>query len=153
MSAKTIFGTVIAIILLGLYVYLVISAITTVSCTPQPDCLTGFNDPMGSAMSLIGGLVSALVIAELAVTVPGEIPVARSLGIQPSAMAAPNRSGKVVMWVTTIYLAVWILTGLAAFVVGLRAPNVLPNLTDVGQSWLGLAVAAAYAYFELKPAV
>jgi hypothetical protein len=31
-------------------------------------------------------------------------------------------------------------------------PSVLPALTAVGQSWLGLAVASAYAYFGLTPA-
>ena len=50
-----------------------------------------------------------------------------------------------------VYLAVWTLAGLAAFVVGLRHPDVLQPLTDLGQSWLGLAVAAGYAYFQISP--
>ncbi len=35
--------------------------------------------------------------------------------------------------------------------VGMNHPDVLPALTNVGQSWLGLAVAAAYGYFGLSP--
>lgn len=146
MSTKLIFGGAIACILLGLYVYLVWSAIAVVACTPQPACLAGFTKPMASALALIGGLVSALVIAELAITKPGEAPVARAIKDDASA------AGKSIIKVLTYgYLAVWTLAGLAAFVVGLRYPDVLQPLTDLGQSWLGLAVAAGYAYFGINP--
>jgi hypothetical protein len=146
MSTKLIFGGAIAAILLGLYVYLVGSAISVVSCTPQPACLEEFTKPMASAMALIGGLVSALVIAELAITKPGEAPVARAI----SADASDARKTTVQI-LTFGYLAVWTLAGLAAFVVGLRYPDVLESLTALGQSWLGLAVAAGYAYFGISP--
>jgi hypothetical protein len=146
MSTKMVFGGVIACILLGLYAYLVWSAISVVSCTPQPACLADFTKPMASALALIGGLVSALVIAELAITKPGEPPVARALG--PDTPALGRSIFKIV---TYVYLAVWTLAGLSAFVVGLRNPDVLQPLTALGQSWFGLAVAAGYAYFGLSP--
>jgi hypothetical protein len=98
-------------------------------------------------MSLVGGLVSALVIAELAVTKPGEAPVARAIG---GASAAPTLTLTIV---TAIYLVVWSFAGLAAYVVGpMWYPGKLQPLTDLGQSWLGLAVAAAYSYFGIGPA-
>lgn len=97
-------------------------------------------------MTTLGGLVSALVIAELAVTKPGETPAGRVLNTNPSQKAMT------VLKITTIaYLAVWMLFGLLAFIFGyLLLPGVLQPLTDLGQSWLGIAVAAAYAYLGIN---
>ena len=61
------------------------------------------------------------------------------------------RTIRVVKVVSVLYLLVWMGAGLWAFVVGLQHPKELPALTNLGQSWLGLAVAAAYAYFGLRP--
>ena len=74
------FGGVIAVVLLGLYVYLIRFALLIVDCMNNIGCssytVSDFNDGMAQALSIIGGLVSALVIAELAITKPGEAPVA-----------------------------------------------------------------------------
>ena len=146
MSTRILIGGLLACILLGLYVYLAWVAMSAVGCTPQPACLTaGFTDRMASALALIAGLVSALVITELAVTRPGEAPMARSL----DAGASPTTSSAVKV-VTFIYLGVWALTGLAALVISLQNSE-LQALTDLGQSWLGLAVAAGYSYFGINP--
>jgi hypothetical protein len=54
--------------------------------------------------------------------------------------------------VTGAYLLIWVLIGLAAFIVGeMWHPGVLQPLTDVGLAWIGLAVAAAYAFFGINP--
>ena len=88
-----------------------------------------------------------MVIAELAITKPGEAPVARAFGPD-----ATQRAISVLKVVTGVYLLVWVLIGLATFVVGaMWYPGVLQPLTDVGLAWLGLAVAAAYAYFGINP--
>jgi uncharacterized membrane protein len=100
-------------------------------------------------MTTVGGLVSALVIAELAITKPGEAPVARALSSDdvPAGVTAT----RVLIGVTGVYLLVWVLTGLAAYVVGVMwYPAKEQHLTDLGQAWLGLAVAAAYAYFGIS---
>ncbi len=151
MSQKTVFGGVIAVILLGLYVFTVIMALLITTCLSKGAACQSytrgdFSNEMAMTMATVGGLVSALVIAELAITKPGESPQARSLGQNPSETA------KNILKITTIaYLSVWTLFGLAAFVVGyLLHPNVLQPLTDIGQSWLGLAVAAAYAYMGIN---
>lgn len=146
MSSKAVFGSVIALILLGLFVYLVFTAASFVGCTPRPECGGGFTERMASAMSLIGGLIAALVIAELAITPAGEPPAARALAANPSA-----GSKTALRWITWGYLAVWVLCGLTALVIGWRSPNDVPALTNLGESWFGLAIAAGYAYFGINP--
>jgi hypothetical protein len=147
---KAVFGGAIAVVLLGIYVHLISVAYKIVNCAIQSGCtshtVASFNDVMAQTLTVIGGLVSALVIAELAITNPGEAPIARVL----SDSATPL-SKTVLKAVTVTYVLVWLAAGLAAFMKGMYHPQVLPPLTSVGQSWLGLAVAAAYAYFGLKP--
>lgn len=91
---KMLFGALIAITLLGLYVYSVVTGISVVRCVTTTGCTTqtlaSFTSGMSSAMALIGGLVSALVIAELSITKPGETPVARALDA-PSSGTAKKR--------------------------------------------------------------
>lgn len=148
---KLLFGSVISVILLGIYTYAVTNAIAIVSCLSTAGCTAvskaDFSAGMASALSTVGGLVSALVIAELAVTTPGEAPMARAF-----AQALSGKAEVAVKILTACYVAVWILAGLAAFVVGyLKHPGILQPLTDLGQSWFGLAVAAGYSYFGIKP--
>jgi hypothetical protein len=143
---KLLFGGLVAVILLGLYVFSVVYALMVVLGTsPGP-----FTDGFAATMTTVGGLVSALVIAELAVTKPGEAPVARALAPtdgQPAGVTAM----RVLTGVTSVYLLVWVVIGLAAYVVGaMMYPGKLQHLTDLGQAWLGLAVASAYAYFGIS---
>lgn len=147
---RLIFGGLIAIILLGLYTYSVVLAIAAVQCLIAPGCQgysKDLNEGIVSVLNLVGGLVSALVIAELAVTDPSGQPTGASLAID-----IPATTKKVVRIISTLYILVWVACGLASFVVGvLQHPNVVPALTTSAQSWLGLAVAAAYAYLGLRP--
>jgi hypothetical protein len=141
----------IVIILLGLYAYAAWFGIAVVNCVSQPGCSSltreSFTGGMALALSLIGGLVSALVIAELAITPPGQPLLARAQAGGNSSM-----SNRIVKILSFLYLGAWAVTGLAAFVVGtMQHPGVLQPLTDLGQAWLGLAVAAGYAYFGIKP--
>ncbi|MEN6586790.1 MAG: hypothetical protein ABFE02_12190, partial [Sulfuricella sp.] len=88
---KAIFGGVIAIVLLGIYVHLLRVAYLIVDCVSTTGCTTSsaadFNDVMAQSLNVIAGLVSALVIAELAITEPGKTPVARVLADDASPMA------------------------------------------------------------------
>jgi hypothetical protein len=147
---RTLFGGTIAVVLLGIYVHLIRLGYTIVSCVSTPGCSgrtpADFNDVMAQTLTMIGGLVSALVIAELAITKPGEMPLARILGASTSSAAST-----ILKVVTAAYILVWLVAGLTAFIKGMYNPKVLPPFTSVGQSWLGLAVAAAYAYFGVKP--
>jgi hypothetical protein len=144
------FGGAIAVILLGIYLhlirvaYLVVDCVTTAGCTTYPQGY--FNDGMAQALAIVGGLVSALVIAELAATKPGDAPAARAL-----ADDASDRTKSILKIVSAVYVLAWMGAGLTAFFVGLYHPKELPPLTNLGQAWLGLAVASAYAYFGIKP--
>lgn len=148
---QLLFGGLIAVILLGLYAYAVQFAISVVNCLSTEGCSqftsASFTSGFATAMTTVGGLVSALVIAELAITPPGEAPVARALDA-----SASGRAKGVLKVVTSIYLLVWVGLGSAAYVVGaMWYPGKLQPLTDLGQAWLGLAVASAYAYLRIKP--
>jgi hypothetical protein len=145
---RLIFGGLIAVVLLGFYVYAVVVAIMAVLCLVQPGCQVytkDLNEGVITVLNLVGGLVSALVVAELAVTEPGKAPGA-SLAID-----IPATSKKVVAVIATLYILVWVLCGVASLVIGyLQHPNVVPALTASAKSWLGLAVAAAYSYLGVR---
>jgi hypothetical protein len=97
-------------------------------------------------LTTVGGLVSALVIARLSVTKPGSMPTIA--GTKPESTFGIVASNTV----SGIYLLAWVFTGLAALVVGVMLrPEVNKTVADLGTTWLGLAVSAAYAYFGIKP--
>lgn len=103
-------------------------------------------------LTTVSGLVSALVIAQLSVTRPGAAPTIA--GLSPESAGGALTLNIVV----AIYLLVWMLTGLAALVVGVMIYPVNANgvainstISDLGTTWLGLAVSAAYAYFGISP--
>ncbi len=149
---RLLFGTIVAVVLLGIWIYTVVMACLTATCIAAgPGCTAftaaSFTPSMASTMALSGGLVSALVVAELAITVPGQPPVQRVV-----ASDATPRFVLGVRIVTGLYLVAWLAAGLVAFVVGyLNHPDALKALSDMGQGWLGIAVAAGYSYFALTP--
>lgn len=150
MRTKLAFGTVVAFILLGFYVYAVYVAVRVAQCLSRTGCTTYNRDSITGGitlvLTLVGGLISALVIAELAVTKPGEAPAARMI------QAAAPTTAKVVKVVATIYIIAWLAVGVFAFVVGvMQHDGVVQQLTDLGKSWIGLVVAAAYSYFGVQP--
>jgi len=143
-NTKLLFGGVLVTILLLIYAYLVSVAVLVVSGRIPFD---NFTPQMASTMSLIHGLVAALVVAELAITTPGEPPGTRIIAANPTPGAK-----RIVKPVIIAYLTVWTIAGLAAFVWGfLRHAGTLSALTDLGQSWIGIAIAAGYAYFGIQP--
>lgn len=149
---RALFGALIAVILLGLYAYAVVFAISVARCLATPGCSSlpaeRFTSGFALVLSTVGGLVSALVIAELAITKPGTVPAARLLPAAPSV-----RASSALTVLSAGYLLIWLAAGVAAFVTGtLLYPGKLQPLTDLGQAWLGLGVAAGYSYFGIKPA-
>ena len=83
-----LFRGLIVVLLLGLYVYTVYDAIVVAQCLGTKGCTDysadSFSAGFSHAMSLIGGLVSALVISALAITPaggnPGEPELRRAAG-------------------------------------------------------------------------
>lgn len=147
---KIVFGGLVAIILLGLYVYATVYSILAAQCLAGGACTQyskDLNDGVATILNLVGGLVSALVIAQLAVTAPNAAPGASLTDPQTTT----EFTKKIVTIVSVAYVAVWLACGLASLVVGyLRYPNLVPQLTASAKSWLGLAVAAGYAYLGLR---
>lgn len=147
---KAIASGLITVVLLAFYAYLVFAACHIVNCVNESGCtastLNDFNSVKSQAMSVLGGLVSALIISELALTKTGEAPGGRAL-----AANASGRAKNTLKWVTGLYILGWLITGAWAFKTGLDHPDTLPALTSVGQSWLGLSVASAYAYLGINP--
>lgn len=150
---KIIFSTVIAVVLLSIYVYLVWFGIDIIQCIEDSSCeklLTevDFTERMASTLTLISGLVSALVIAELSITMPGEVPAARLMSKDSSVLTK-----NIVQIVIGLYLVIWLITGLMAFIFGYLTaqPGSMIALANLGHSWFGIAVGAGYAYFGIKP--
>ena len=139
-----LFGGVIAYILLALYATTVRYMTYMVAQYEQRDFTAGVT----YVVTTVGGLVSALVVARLAVAVPGRKPTL----VPSAAHERGDPPGTLSDVLTAAYLIVWLLTGLAALVVGVMLySGVNTALAGIGTTWLGLAVAAGYAYFGLEP--
>ena len=132
--AKVVSG-IIAVLLLGLYAYAISVLVAAPDMEPTPQ--------VGTILGLVGGLVSALVVAVLAVTKPSERLASLFVG------AGEPGDGAVTV-VTWAYLFVWLGCGIVLLFVWLKTPIPAKSLSAAATSWLGLAVAAAYAYLGLK---
>jgi hypothetical protein len=132
--AKIVSG-IVTVLLLGLYVY----AISVLVATPDMEP----TQQVGTILSLVGGLVSALVVAVLAVTKPGE-------RLASVFVKAGDSGGGAVNIVTWAYVFVWLGCGAVLLFCWMKTPVPAKSLSAAATSWLGLAVAAAYAYLGLK---
>ncbi|HHL18820.1 MAG TPA: hypothetical protein ENJ33_03715 [Thiothrix sp.] len=155
-KVQAVFGGVIAVVLLLLYSSILVFMITqVVNCgTADERCGEAITKGMVYVVTMIGGLISALVIAQLAITPTGEMPFMKQF--EESANMPPEnqpRIGKVgITRLIIIYLSVWVLLGLAALVVGVIIyPDRSETISAIGNTWLGLAVAAGYSYFGIQP--
>jgi len=147
---KLLFGGLVAIILLGLYTYATIYATLAALCLGAGACTDyskDLNEGVVTVLNLVGGLVSALVIAQLAITQPGEAPGAGLL-VGENVADTTKTTVKVI---SVAYVVVWLACGLTALIIGyMKYPNVVAQLTSAAKSWLGLAVAAGYSYLGLR---
>ena len=154
-----IFGGVVAYILLLLYACTVVymtkqviqHAIAEAPKDEQGKTLSKkpleFSAGVTYVVTTIGGLVSALVVAKLSITKPGEAPT-----LMRTVQGASPLAIRVSTFLALAYLVVWLAVGLAALIVGVMVfPDSSATLGDIGTTWLGLAVASGYAYFGLNP--
>jgi hypothetical protein len=146
MKYRLIIGGIIAYLLLILYsgiaTYIIIKV---VECSNQPPCCrVELHAGLIYVLTTVGGLVSALVVSRMTITTPGSDPaVFRHFG---------EEQPLIVNFIVWCYLIIWTFTGLATLVVGvLIFPDICKTLSDFGTTWLGLAVAAGYAYFNIDP--
>lgn len=93
------------------------------------------------------GLVSATVVAQLAITSPGKNP-------SDHLMKGITDSRKLywIKWIPAFYVASWGLVGLLALIAGSLSYNAVV-LRTTGFSFLGNAIAATYAYFGIDPKI
>lgn len=148
-SSPALVGGAVAIVLLLLYTIALSVIVFEAVCTANQGCTNAIpiTNGMIFVLTTIGGLVSALVITQLAITHPGEHPVNRfvPVGASESFKRIANQVG-------TLYLIVWMLAGLVAVVVGVMLyPDFNRTLNDFGTTWLGIAVVAGYSYFGIEP--
>jgi hypothetical protein len=127
---ESIVSAVIAVLLLGLYAYAVFVLVRDPSAQPS--------EPVATIVNLVGGLVSALVVAVLAITPPSSATI-RAL------VASQSATG----WLSVVYLGVWLACGVTLVVRWIQVPAANSALVSAAKSWLGLAIAAAYASFGL----
>lgn len=172
---NVIVSSVTAFVLIALYTGITIVLVVLALQVSPPIEIPG---GVAIVYTTIGGLVSALVVAVLAATPPGGSPVEPLLGGPKDVKvewsdpflfeALPDHERGIVLskaqvriysqrekWVMRemgIYLGAWILCGATALVIGVMIrPDVIPVLGNTGTTWLGIAVAAAYAYFGIRP--
>ena len=144
MKYKLIIGGIIAYILLILYsgiaIYIIIKVI---ECSKDQSCgKLELHSGLIYVLTTVGGLVSALVVSRMTITNPGSDPaVFRNFnGDQPL----------IVNFIVWSYLIIWTFTGFATLLVGVIIfPDICKTLSEFGTTWLGLAVAAGYAYFNI----
>lgn len=137
------FGGLLAFALLGLFVYAVVLALIVANNRTRTCSL---NEGTAALLEAIGALVSAVVISELSVTKPNEAP-----GTRLAAAWTTEKQKTVVIALASSYIVVWLLTGLALVILGWVLKPTVPQLASAARAWLGVAVAAAYAYFGITP--
>lgn len=141
---RLVIGGLLAIALLGLFVYGVVVALNTARAqAPVPP----LSDGTMLILETIGALVSAVVISELAVTKPKEAPGTRLADALTEYSAGQKRAVQVL---ASIYILVWLISGLALLVIGLVQHPTVAQVNSAAKEWLGVAVAAAYAYFGIS---
>jgi len=144
---KYLVGFIITYLLLFFYAYATYQGIAVVLCAAHRQCSPdSFSHELAYVLTTVGGLISALIVSELAITPPQKLPLARVFGgMKPGPQT-------LLALATYTYVAIWLVAGASAFVVGfLIHPHVVEPLTNVGTAWFGIAVAAAYSYFGINP--
>ena len=147
-----IYGPILAFVLLFLYVFLAWHMIQEIIACGRaaPGNVNGCNQPfpegITKVVTLIGGLVSALVVAHLAKADDVRSLFTVYLRPQPS-----RTSQQVLAFLIGSYIFLWFVVGLAALIVSVvMYPGVKNVVPEIGMSWLGVALAAVYALFGLK---
>jgi Na+/phosphate symporter len=155
LRVRDVIALVIPVILLIFYVFAIGTAIASTilaarQCGTNAACAAAFHarriEGVNLILNVVGGLVSALVVAELAITQPGDLPSAQILRRRPTRSAT-----RVMTFVSTAFIFVWLLGGAVAVLMYLLYPSAIPTtLSEFSKAWLGLALASAYSYLGIK---
>jgi|WetSurMetagenome_2_1015567.scaffolds.fasta_scaffold00356_31 hypothetical protein len=144
-KAREIVMGVIACLLLLIYVFALGSVILSVlNWGPESGTYVA-NSNLGWVVNLLGGVISAVVIGNLALSSPGQAPVEQ---VRAMSLSYGKNMMKTMVW---IYIGVWIFLGLATFYVGvIKCPDVYGTLNEMGKLWLGVLAGALYAWFGIN---
>ncbi|MEA3036753.1 MAG: hypothetical protein QOH04_2525, partial [Sphingomonadales bacterium] len=113
-TIRLIVGAIIAALFLGLFGYVLIQAIPYAQgISPK-----GPSDNAFYIMNIAGGLVSAVVVAELAMTATGRAPAGLTFSAPPAVGTAGNAAAGSQL-LAIIYVFVWLALGVAALLLGL----------------------------------
>jgi hypothetical protein len=155
MTTQSLVRTVLVYLILGIYtlmsIYLIVDVLSGSTSLP-PDT------PFPYIYKTILGLISAVVVAELAIT-PRD---ARDIGAQQnfgallaggkaSLLASNQQTQDHLRLATRIYLATWFVIGAVTFVFGaLLYFSAGTLLSDTSLNWFGLIIGAGYAFFGIQ---
>jgi hypothetical protein len=152
---RDIIAQIIPVILLAFYVSAIGAAVSSTvmaarQCRTNASCAEAIHarriEGVNLILNVVGGLVSALVIAELAITQPGQLPSAQILKRKP--LKSSKRTATII---STAFIVVWLLGGALSVLMYLLYPNILPAaLSEFAKAWLGLALASAYSYLGIR---
>jgi len=144
---KEILMGILAIALLLIYAFTLGRIILSVYSWTQQDGEFIINSNIMWAVNILGGLVSAVVIGNLALAGTGGTPETQ---VREMIKAYGAGLMKATVWT---YIIIWLLVGAASFYVGvIKCPDVSEQLNAMGKSWLGILVGALYAWFGIKKA-
>jgi len=163
MNLKLLFVGVLAVALLGLYIYSMSLAVGEASrCAKLDadykkdekvvDCTTAeknLENGIGTIFSAVGGLVAAFALGFLAVT-ESNIP---NQGLE--SVIAPDKnsiSEMITKAIPLIFVLTWLLCGIVAVIYGLiKYWGIVPPLTEMAKAWIGTAIAGIGAFWGIRP--
>ena len=131
----------------GIITYMILEVRKFTPPTPEDELV--FKKELVYTVTAIGGLVSAVVIAQL---------VKISEGKNPAKMLAKFWGAKetdkiplrqILIW---FYLGGWVTLGALTFVFGVLVyPDINKTLNELGTTWLGMALSVGFSFFGLNP--
>ena len=163
MNLKLLFIGVLAIALLGLYIFSMTVAVGEASRCKKLD-VAHENDPkvevcspaeknlengIGTLFSAVGGLVAAFALGFLAVT-ESNIP---NQGLESVITPDKKSIGETITKaIPLIFVLTWLLCGIAAVIYGLiQYWGTIPPLTEMAKAWIGTAIAGIGAFWGIRP--
>ncbi len=159
MNYRLLLASILAVFLLGLYIYTVGFAVSEASRCSTKDTVCDKEvrnlEKSGSGVSIIfnaiGGIVSAFAIGFLAINQPNAMPTEGGMRLTDANSAALSQ--KIEKLIPAGFVLAWLVCGLLAVFFGLLFHlGEIPPLTEMAKSWLGTAVAGVGAFWGIKPA-
>lgn len=150
--SQLIFGGMIAIILLGFYVWSIVDAVSVVQCknAARANC-PEFSTNMSYILNTLGALISSTVVGVLGATKSSEFPVQKTL--ENTLKGKLRETPKMLTaLMPSVFILAWLICGVITVIYGFILSNdLVPPFTAAAKAWFGVALAAVYAYFGIQP--